>query len=565
MKLLERSIALAVSLALTLFSLPVTVFAESGESSIISGEFEYYFRTDHTETFFYSDDYFKASGKEINEHLRSMTLCLACAAFGNEDYSPGHTAELFDKLGFIDQSFEGYSVFPEEDNIATAIAHKPTPYGDVTAVAVRGSHYEFEFANNLAIGTEGDAEGLADAAQKVISRILSYREKYGLSGSKLWVTGYSRGGAVSDLTGRYINEHLDELGITDDDVYVYTFEAPRASGRECGYKNIHNIIDPKDIVPKVYPAKWALYNCGAAEKVSDGKETVINAKEFGFPGLKLKDYKKNKNDTEPLTYTTAEFQDACIQFLEGYITREEMSENSEALGFILKLVLGMGPEQKKALPKYLLAAFKEMDYSSLALNIAPLLLSDKGSKTFESSIKKLTAYVCGYLDKADHSECITDEQYEYLKGSMPGLLKLLVPVLKGEAMLAGKVGVFGFTATFVGNLDAVISPHLPVNMMETVKFNDSYYTEKPVFWDGSSEGAVHSDGSSDAEKDSCSSSLSESSEEISSLPEAVSSVGSSNSEADKSSEAAKTLTVLLISGGAVIVIVSGIIIIRKKR
>jgi hypothetical protein len=106
------------------------------------------------------------------------------------------------------------------------------------------------------------------SAQNVICFLNCYIKKYKIDGRiKLWITGYSRGGAVANLTAAILNRAIYEnklelfLGngnyiLNKDDIYTYTAAAPSGANvnqnpnpRSNVYNNIFNIIDPNDIVP----------------------------------------------------------------------------------------------------------------------------------------------------------------------------------------------------------------------------------------------------------------------------------------------------------------------------
>ena len=271
-----------------LFTFIVTAqsFAATVESRIVSGEFRYLSveeRGFSVGTFFYCDDYFAVPGTAKNEHLRTLSLDLAMSAFGskNTELNSSFSLSLLEDMGFsfADAEVTEMEEKPTADTLGTVISHRRTRYGEVIAVAVRGGYYGSEWANTLDSGNSGSVKGLSLTADKLVARIKEYERKYSLSGAKLWITSYSRGGAVSDLAGRYINEHLGEFGITEDDLYVYTFEAPAAGDKRTGYKNIHNVFDPCDIVPMLYPEKWGLYRAGIDEKL-DSEDSLLRYKQL---------------------------------------------------------------------------------------------------------------------------------------------------------------------------------------------------------------------------------------------------------------------------------------------
>ena len=146
--------AFVLSVVMLLSSVSISAFAadETKREKLLTGEFSYFFYKDYKSVFYYSDDYFKASGKEKNEHLRTVSFDLTATAFGNKDgLKSANTRDFLKKIGFYtnDIAVEQIEEEPTTDSIGTIISHKKTEYGNVIAVAVRGANYLSEWANNL--------------------------------------------------------------------------------------------------------------------------------------------------------------------------------------------------------------------------------------------------------------------------------------------------------------------------------------------------------------------------------------------------------------------------------
>lgn len=109
------------------------------------------------------------------------------------------------------------------------------------AVAVRGANYEKEWASNVTLGDgstrDGEAEGFGGAADQVMDAIEYYIGRYGLSDEiaagkvKFWVSGFSRVGATSNITGKRLIETYCEKSetsvATGNEVFCYPLEAPK--------------------------------------------------------------------------------------------------------------------------------------------------------------------------------------------------------------------------------------------------------------------------------------------------------------------------------------------------
>ena len=248
--------------------------------------------TDSERTLYFTPDYFSQSATQYDPHLATASLCMAMSAFGSNrvflannqyDYTKANYnwLELFGsgKLGFSDVRTNAY--FTQQtrtDNIGYGLAWKnitiDVPGGTRTvplvAVGVRGANYMSEWGGNVNVGTSGDHAGFSQAAKLVIQGVKAYIESIpALKGKdvKLWVSGFSRAAATSNLFAGYLDEAIADGSIqsvigarlTKDDLYCYTFETPAGALKNetvahgATYSNIFNLINPNDLVPKVAP------------------------------------------------------------------------------------------------------------------------------------------------------------------------------------------------------------------------------------------------------------------------------------------------------------------------
>ena len=227
-------------------------------------------------TCYFTDQYFKYSSFHNNNSLRTMSLALAMSAFNSYRASDDYTNrcenfyKLMDKLGFSNMHHnKAYDIKPTVDTIGVAIASKKVQYeeGDYTllAVGVRGAGYEAEWGSNVLLGPSGQAEGFSKAKDQVIKEIKDYIKKHNITKNvKVWIAGFSRAGAVSNLTGEEITKNPSAFNTVPEDVYCYTFEAPQGAelGKQLKTKNIHNTLIPYDLVPFVAPTQFGFTRAG---------------------------------------------------------------------------------------------------------------------------------------------------------------------------------------------------------------------------------------------------------------------------------------------------------------
>lgn len=489
MSMRKRSSAILTAL---IYVISVVFFSFSSgavsiEPKISSGEFRFvsYENGESIKTkYFYSDEFFSHSGKEKNVHLRTFMLDLALTAFGADkgNYNAGFTMELLDKTGFSIKDLMSVDMekVPTEETIGTVISHKTTEYGDVVAVVVRGGGYGLEWANTFDIGSAGDARGLSDASRKVTKRIKEYEKKYDLSGAKIFITGYSRGGAVADLAGKYINEHLSEFGIGADDLYAYTFEAPAASCTENRFENIHNVVNVNDPIPLFFSENWGLYRCGVREPLAV-EDVKVNYKqlELSLTGISIVNkytssfdmniMRQNDLYDPPVSLSAAEKR--IVDWMTRTVSREEFDAHSEGVRKLLALVYSFDPYERTAMINFIKDTFSEITFGNIKKMYD--LISVFGSKASDDEAgKKLFAIISAALDKKDHIGVIDEEKYRQFKSALPDISFIVASLLRADYK---ETKTFEYTCTLYEHIAAMVSQHFTEKELALCEIEDSYY------------------------------------------------------------------------------------------
>lgn len=202
---------------------------------------------------------------------------------------------MFDELGFVgfdhnytDFTEDGVNGKPTKDSVGVVIANKPVCFDGeeytLIALAVRGGGYESEWASNFKMGVSGDHQGFSEARDIVIAFLQKYIQEQGISGRiKLWITGYSRAAATANMVAGAIDNgtvRLDGCQLALEDLFAYTFETPagvqKSKVGDSKYKNIFNIINVNDPVPRVAPDTWGFGRYGEdrylPDRVTDGED-----------------------------------------------------------------------------------------------------------------------------------------------------------------------------------------------------------------------------------------------------------------------------------------------------
>lgn len=267
-----------------------------------------YFENEH-DYLFYSDDYFKHRASTYNEHLATLSLYMAKYSQNPggpdnlEDYEwyrnqSLRLAEFYKLIGFGHQLFnDDYYSRTGFNTVGIGCASRKIKEGNneftVIACTVRSGGYFLEWENNVFLGTGENSdmmhEGWYNAANRVIEFINYYvielRNNHFLETDqiKLWMSGFSRGGAIINLTAGLLDNKLgyddketrysifSGVNLKREDILTYTFEAPQGANfnsktvekpRDALYNNIYNIVNPNDLVTKVAMGRFGFTRFG---------------------------------------------------------------------------------------------------------------------------------------------------------------------------------------------------------------------------------------------------------------------------------------------------------------
>lgn len=220
--------------------------------------------------FYYSDSFFSHSACSYDHALAKMSLGVTMSAFTYKKEGDKHIRALLNAIGCDGRSIktEKYDTNkPMDDSCAFALGTKRLPGGYyLIPVFIRSHRYGGEWVSNAhAIDPTcpDHAAGFKLAADKTYDSILRYIDTKALDKErvKLWICGFSRGGAISNLLGARL---ALESGISKDNIFVYTFAAPRCvlDNSAVFIDNVFNIVSEMDSVPRIPPALWGFTRYG---------------------------------------------------------------------------------------------------------------------------------------------------------------------------------------------------------------------------------------------------------------------------------------------------------------
>lgn len=376
---------------------------------------------DITTDFTYSDDYFSGDSRVYNQDLALMSLKLAMSAFNRANVSyrkenvGKNVYDLLTKLEFDDINIDSYEGKPTRAAVGYAIGHKKILVNDkeytLIALALRGANYEVEWADNLSVLSTTEHQGFKTRANEVKDALLSYIKEYAAGTDlKLWVTGYGRGAAISNQLAGTLDRALYtgstplNLGasLSKNDFYVYTFETPcptaLAVAKTEAYENIHNIINPMDLVPKVAPTAWDYDRYGTT---------------YYLPSYQSK---YGKEFTDNLDKVAARTLELCGIDLTKVICKEQ----GEMLDDVLREIPGKPTDDAWIAAQAAMTKVIEDNFdTSKVLNKPTLLDHGKLALDFAMDIKDaITVNVAGYVKRY--------LLYELLKKPLEDATKTLV-------------------------------------------------------------------------------------------------------------------------------------------
>lgn len=241
-----------------------------------------YYRSEKLNLSKLNDPLFKDSEYQYKHSLASQSLELAISAFSSADDSKTwgdnthvgrdkRVKALLAEYGFSDIQSYGYNVSLNDTSSNTAFAVGFKPFNNntsIVAIAVRGGGYGLEWADNFNIGTSDNThhKGFYTSASRIKNTLDDILPAH-ITGKKvkLWITGYSRGGAVANILAAMYNRDKDDFPC---EVYAYTFATPKTVDKNSHnphsqtHDNIINIVSPNDPIYNIPPKEWGFSRYG---------------------------------------------------------------------------------------------------------------------------------------------------------------------------------------------------------------------------------------------------------------------------------------------------------------
>ena len=506
----KRIISLLLCLVLIVSLVPAAAAADTGDARTVTvryasghGENDH----DYEATFTYSDELFTKSGYTYRQDLAEMSLGLAFAAFSSKDsqysdnYATGNRnfVSMAEQCGFENIQSNKWMFQPAEtDSIGINCASKTIRDngGSYTliAVGVRGNNYHAEWGGNVRLDATGEHKGFALGRDQALDYLRSYIADTGISGRvKIWIAGYSRGAAVSNMVGGALDNGYslgEGVSLSPHDLYCYCYETPmgttknQVQGRL--YDNIQNLVNANDLVTYVAFDNWDFARYGVDHVVpTKGDDNYLN-----YKAKMLREFYQIPNNGGNI-YWPDHFQAWGIDpkditsgdlgkiFKVNMTQKEFYADLSEA---ITTCLVSSRADYAENMQDFLIALLGDIfgkadrDTSAVAMTFAKKL-QDNWQKIFYSltipgMIKNGTAVrlITGYLVEALQENGIVTYDLEGIEAAVA----MLVPRLSKMALKYP-----GTTMTLLANLVVIMSAHFGESCLAWMRsLPDDYMTSK---------------------------------------------------------------------------------------
>ena len=445
---------------------------------------------DYNGTIYYTDDYFKSSADRSRPDvsLASASIHFAVAAFNAMDSAEytdkdRNVRNLLTMLGYSDYDCsESFHQKPSDDSIAIAAAAKKPAGADYTlmAVAVRGGGYEAEWSGNFSLGKVGNHTDFQQCADYCMTFLRQYVQDHHITGRvKLWLTGYSRGGAVGNIMAGEIDRGnaLPGLTVSYEDLYAYFFEPPQGvevsnDPRNARYNNIWNFLNYNDVVPLVAMSELGFSRYGRDYYYPDA--TMANYAAQREAMLHFYDAQESKEFRE---YTVDDFQMKKFDPANGFIVDDTESTMTQG-DFERKLVSKMVTDTIKTRDNYV------NEYQNGFRAVMHVVFGKSLLTGREGDVERfITALQKNIQEENGLRTVLSDVIVQSMNDAEVNALDpvTLSKFVNGAVKLVGGMLITDpdLTVTLLSNLNNITNAHYPEVGMAWLKTMDPNYSANP--------------------------------------------------------------------------------------
>ena len=230
------------------------------------------------------DAVFKDAFFEAPSSTYSKDLALLCFAFSNVALEKDRIDGFYKSLKFENPCYpqpflDGKH---QKENAYYAFASRPMDGYYLINVTFDGFEYMEEWHDNFAMGATGIQSSYKKTSDKAYANFLDYIAQYSKYKTKVFITGYSRAGAIAEIFSASLTDDAEKYGMTADDIYSYSIEAPSSDPSPKEYRNIHHIVNDQDMVPLLPPDQYGMKPYGVIHQVYDDEIASYVKEEFGI-------------------------------------------------------------------------------------------------------------------------------------------------------------------------------------------------------------------------------------------------------------------------------------------
>lgn len=336
-------------------------------------------KSEETITGYYDDDYLFRDNTTYHKDLATISLLVTMASMSKVTKTKKNRNQyikslLVEKLNYKCYKSKKYEVSLNnmDDTVAYSFAKKKVYGQNVMAIVIRSGGYGSEWASNARVKGETSLtmhNGFYRAANDVYKDAKEYAKKNKIE--RIWVCGYSRGGAVANILGKKIADN--EL-VKPNRLYCYTFETPTTCQAASKVRGVYNTISISDLVPRLPLYEWGYSRFGTdvflcstmaagyknyKGSISDVKKTFYNlTKEKYVPGS-VAEVKTILSDAHSIVGSSNRygllqplFEAGAIKHLGGesnFLKKQSKKKQVEAMSRELKLYKAIGKRITKGL------------------------------------------------------------------------------------------------------------------------------------------------------------------------------------------------------------------------
>lgn len=243
-------------------------------------------------TYKYSDEFFNFSSMVSTEKSsadRMGKFATASCAMASAAYVRDNVTEALNNMGYTiiaqinynEKGDKSVADVKNNDIIGYSVARKNIYVSGVKqysiyALIVRGTN-GYEWVSNFNMGTSGVHEGFQLATNKLYNSLTTYLKSIDKERDKIWVTGHSRGAAVTNLLGEMLS--TKEKFARQENVHAYAFACPNTTSlvnKDC--KNVINFNNEYDFVTNVALEKWNFSRHGVTYSVNETASNFADIK-----------------------------------------------------------------------------------------------------------------------------------------------------------------------------------------------------------------------------------------------------------------------------------------------